>query len=234
MKTQFPVQFNVLKALLSSFDQRELTCNQIGFIIHDEESHTPISHFFPEPERLTNEFICWGEKVADNLILSWLVEYKTIDEAPIAMIDSEQSPVSVVAKNPEDFLSMLIYGTSKIGSVAESCLASWAEAEYTDEYFDELLTTSIKKASNENDYAVTEYFNRAQMYGDSHLLERPKEEIRKEVLVEGQAFMELLQWFKDNGIEISKNPFKLIKEAVTLYPNFFDRAIELGLPFQKY
>ena len=234
MQTNFPSQFNELKTLLSSFDKLEFPCNQIGFIIHDEESHTPITHFFPEPERLTIEFICWGEKVSDNLILSWLVGGKSIDNAPIAMIDSEQSPVSVVAKNPEDFLSMLIYGTSTIGSVAESCLASWAEAEFTDEYFDELLTTSIKKASNENDYAVTEYLNRAQMYGDTHLLERPKEEIRKEVLVEGQAFMELLQWYKDNGIEISKNPFKLIKEAVTLYPNFFDRAIELGLPFQKY
>jgi hypothetical protein len=233
MKTQFPSQLNKLKELLDSFDKRELECKQINFIMHNESNHVPIAHFFPEAERLNNEFICWGEKVADNLILSWLVDGKTIDDAPIAMIDSEQSPVSVVAKNPEDFLSMLIYGTSTIGSLAESCLASWAEAEFTDEYFAELLTTSIKKASNENDYAVTEYLNRAQMYGETHLLERPKEEIRSEKLREGEAFMELLQWYNDNGIDISKNPFKLIKEAVTLYPNFFDRAIALGLPFQK-
>lgn len=233
MKTQFPSQLNKLKELLDSFDKRELSTNQLDFTLHDEENHVPITHFFDDPERLKNEFICWGEKVADNLVLSWLVDEKSIDNAPIAMIDSEQSPVSVVAKNPEDFLSMLIYGTSTIGSVAENCLASWAEAEFTDEYFAELLTTSIKKASNENDFAVTEYLNRAQMYGDTHLLERPKEEIRSELLKEGQAFMELLQWYKDNGIKISKNPFILIKEAVTLYPNFFDRAIELGLPFQK-
>jgi hypothetical protein len=233
MKIQFPSQFNKLKELLHSFDQRELCCNQINFTLHDEEAHVPITHFFEDADRLKSEFICWGEKVADNLILTWLVEGKSIDNAPIAMIDSEQSPVSVVAKNPEDFLSMLPYGTSAIGSVAENCLASWAEAEFTDEYFAELLTTSTKKASNENDFAVNEYLNIAKMYGDTHLLERPIEEIREEILGEGQAFMELLQWYKDNGIEISKNPFKLIKEAVTLYPNFFDRAIELGLPFQK-
>lgn len=234
MPTIFPSQFKTLDSLLKSFNQRELNYDQIGFIIHEEQDHVPVEHFFPEPETIENEFICWGEKVADNLILSWLVDGKTLDNAPIAMIDSEQSPVSVVAKCPEDFLSMLIYGTSTIGSVAENCLASWAEAEFTDEYFEELLTTSIKKASNENDFAVTEYLNIAKMYGDTHLLERPIEEIREEVLREGQAFMELLQWYKDNGIEISKNPFKLIKEAVTLYPNFFDKAIELGLPFQKF
>lgn len=234
MPTIFPSQFKNLHSLLKSFDQREFNYEQLGFIIHEEKDHVPVEHFFPEPEKIENEFICWGEKVADNLVLSWLVDDKTIDEAPIAMIDSEQSPVSVVAKCPEDFLSMLIYGTSTIGSVAENCLESWAAAEFTDEYFEELLTTSIKKASNENDFAVTEYLNIAQMYGDTHLLERPKEEIRSEVLLKGQAFMDLLQWYKDNGIEISKNPFKLIKEAVTVYPGFFDRAIELGLPFQKY
>lgn len=37
-----------------------------------------------------------------------------------------------------------------------------------------------------------------------------------------------------NGFEIVKTPFTIIKEAVTNYSNFFDRAIELGLPFQKW
>ncbi len=105
MKTQFPSQLNKLKELLHSFDKRELECKQINFIMHNESNHVPIAHFFSEPERLNNEFICWGEIVADNLILSWLVDGKTINYAPIAMIDSEQSPVSVVAKSPEDFLT---------------------------------------------------------------------------------------------------------------------------------
>lgn len=105
------------------------------------------------------------------------------------------------------------------------------EEKYTDEYFQKQLTKKIIKASNEDDFAVTEYLNIAKMYGDTHLLERPIEEIREKVLSEGKAYCELIQWYKDNDIVISKNPFMLIKEAVELYPNFFDRAIELGLPF---
>lgn len=239
MKTQFPSQLNKLKELLDSFDKRELSTNQLDFTLHDEENHVPITHFFEDPERLKNEFICWGEKEGGNLILSWLVDGKIIDNAPIAMIDSEQSPVSVVAKNPEDFLSMLPYGTYYIGSIAAEMSSKWLEEnKYTDEYFKKLITKLKNIAEQTGECAVMEYLEIVEMYKqngyDLKEIERPIEEVRNQGLLEGIAYLELLQWYKDNGIEISKNPFKLIKEAVTLYPNFFDRAIELGLPFQKY
>jgi hypothetical protein len=234
MKTQFPKQLNELKTLLDSFSERELSCDQLNFTLHDEEEHVPVNHFFPDPENVKLEFICWGEKVADNLILSWLVDGKTIENAPIAMIDSEQSPVAVVANSPEDFLKILPYGTSMIGSIAENCLKNWAEQEYSDTYFEEYLNNEIKKASNENDFALNEHLEIAKMYGDTFTLERPKEELRAELEQQGKAYLELINWYKTNGIEIAKNPFTIIKEAVTSYPNFFDRAIELGLPFQKW
>jgi hypothetical protein len=233
MKTQFPSQFNQLKTLLDSFNTRELSCNQIDFTIHDDEEHVPVMHFFADPEKLKPEFVCWGEKVADNLILSWIVDEKNIDNVPIAMIDSEQSPVAVVAKSPENFLQILPYGTSMIGSIAQSCLESWAEQEYTDTYFEEYLNNEIKKAGNENDIALNEHLEIAKMYDDTFTLESPKEEIRAELELQGKAYLELINWYKTKGIEISKNPYELVKEAVTSYPNFFDRAIEFGLPFKR-
>lgn len=234
MKKTFPAQFNQLKTLLDSFSERELSCDQLNFIIHDMEEHVPANHFFPDLEKVKNEFVCWGEKVADNLILSWLVNGKSLDEAPIAMIDSEQSPVAVVAKSPEDFLQILPYGTFMIGSIADNCLKSWAEHKFSDTYFEEYLNNEIKKAGNEADFALNEHLEIAKMYGDTFTLERPKEEIRAELEQNGKAYLELINWYKINGIEIAKNPYKLIKEAVELHPNFFDRAIELGLPFQKW
>jgi len=234
MKTQYPKQLNELKTLLDSFSERELSCDQLNFTLHDEEEHVPVNQVFPDPENVKPEFICWGEKVADNLIMSWLVDGNTIENAPIAMIDSEQSPVAVVANSPEDFLKILPYGTFLIGSIAEKCLESSAEAKYTDTYFEEFMNNEIKKAGNENDFALNEHLEIAKMYGDTFTLERPKEELRAELELQGKAYLELINWYKTNGIEIAKNPFTIIKEAVTSYPNFFDRAIELGLPFQKW
>jgi hypothetical protein len=245
MKTQFPKQFKEFKTLLDSFSERELNCDQIDFTIHDDEEHVPITHFFQDPEKLKSEFVCWGEKVADNLVLSWLLDGKNLDEAPIAMIDSEVSPVSVVALNPDDFLSMLPYGTRAIGSIAETyswCLQKpeYAEeslSQYTDEYFQNQLTKRINSAKNKGEEAIRAYLENVEMYKTNGYnlaeIERPIDEVKAEGLKEGLAYLELLNWYESNQFTIAKNPFLLIKEAIDRYPNFFDRVIELGLPFQK-
>jgi hypothetical protein len=58
MKTQFPNQLNELKTLLDSFSERELSCDQLNFTLHDEEEHVPVNHFFPDPENVKPEFVC--------------------------------------------------------------------------------------------------------------------------------------------------------------------------------
>lgn len=119
----------------------------------------------------SDEFVIWGELTADNIILSWCKDNIHIDIAPIAIIDSEASPVSVIADNPIDFIKLLPLSLRRITSITNAILRNESDqdgiirlrnkygAEYVLQSYQNSESEEFKKFMewyNENDYSITD------------------------------------------------------------------------------
>lgn len=138
-----------------------------------------------------NSLIVIGFHTSHSVVAIWKIEEsKSEFENPIVWVDSEGSPLSVIASSFKDFLSILPYGVEYVYDIISSYESIRLNPSRKDEF-------SKKYNLETNQLKLEENFSK-------------NEKLKK--------FTSLLE--QEFGTEIEPDPFSKVVQAINSFPNF--------------
>ncbi|MCU0433460.1 MAG: hypothetical protein MUC87_08410 [Bacteroidia bacterium] len=189
-----------IQPLFEFSKKNNLSCIELRFI-SDENDRTSLLEHFGISNINKEEFVVWGELQSDNIVLSWCKEGIELDNAPIAFIDNECAPVSVVASNPDDFLKLLPLNLRSIALITSN--------------INSFLSNSEKMKWAENEYSLDYIKETIEYYSDTD--------------IDYEIFLEWYN--NNIKLSQKESPYNIINKAIVAFPDFHDRIRQAGLPF---
>lgn len=138
------------------------------------------------------------EEGTGSIICTWQYESNS-NEKPIVWLDSEGIPISVIANNFKDFLSLMYYGYGMIWHAASNI------ENFNPLYFD--------GASEPEEFS------------QDKLLKYKLDEIKEHE----ERYNAFLQWCETNGISPNESPIRTIEKAISNHPKLDEWLEDKGL-----